>query len=398
MRPTSSALALLILLGSGCDTAPNDGGEKEHDAAGTSGQNEDSGPADGSSGADPSGGDGAAGTSSGGESSGTTGERGDESGEPLDPNPCGELDGVRLGGLSEIDLSERGQVFELDPSGGDYAPRTTKGNGCVVQMEPDGGLGGAPGIRVSPPTALVGENAQYCGFASGADLWSGGAVDIAQINIRYALHVGSGYAEAIAGNGPKAIIPYTYSALDGSIEPTGNSRPMVFWGSAEPVEPASGRASIGVTSGTVQSYQEPEIDYWPIGGGDDALYFGTTPDHGGDATSGTPVVGDEWIIVEHEIDLRQDRGNPEGINRLYVWTSDGLVSGAILDIPLTWDPGHDFAGRYFGGLDGIGFYWNDPARMVEDSDLVYSHVAFSANRDPGDPIGVPPGFGESCGG
>ncbi|NVB81104.1 MAG: hypothetical protein HOV81_22095 [Kofleriaceae bacterium] len=317
----------------------------------------------------------------------------------IPPDGCRPQSGVTRGGLASIDLSVPGAVFELDPSTGDYGRRVTDGNGCAVTVEPTGGFGGAPGIRLVSPDTLIGGpdgNAEYCGFAGGANLWSDATVDIAQLNVRYMLYVGPGYAPSNAGGGPKAFIPYVMNALDVQAEPMRSSRPMTFWGNniGAPMSPE--HAAVGVTDATVASYQEPESEGWPVGPGRDALYFGPSPDHTGATTSGTPVVGDEWVCIEHEMDLRQDRGNPNGINRLWVWTSDGVLAGAVMDIPLSWHAEHDFTGRYFGPLDGLGYYWNTAARRLPDDHLIYSHVAFSANRTPGDPIGPPPGFTSGC--
>ena len=44
--------------------------------------------------------------------------------------------------------------------------------------------------------------------------------------------------------------------------------------------------------------------------------------------------------------------------------------GALLDIPLSWDPGHNFGGQYIGGLDGIGHYWNDPALRLPERGMI----------------------------
>lgn len=395
---SNSILALVCVFSApGCGSSPPPEGTLL-DEASTSGADDDDDAESSGGTSDVEGTDGHESTDG---SDGTDGDAEDSSGgsdtsDSSGPGTCGDEMPSLSGGLADLDLSVPGEVFALDLTADDYAPRITEGNGCEVVYEQAGGFGGMPGLRVSPPLEYVGRNAQYCGFGSSADLWSGATIDIAQINIRYLLYLGSDYAASIAGGGPKAIIPYAYSSLEPTVERTGSSRPMVFWGSADPSLLPPGHAAIGVTSGTVQSYQEPETDYWPIGNGLDAIYFGPSPDHAGRATMGTPVVGDEWVVIEHEIDLRQDRGNPEGLNRLYVWTTDGVVAGSQLDIPLSWDPGHDFAGRYFGGLDGIGYYWNDPAVDLPDNDVVYSHVAFSANRDPGDPIGPPPGFVGDC--
>lgn len=311
-----------------------------------------------------------------------------------DVDPCGS-NAAAVGPMAEIDLSQPGSVYELDLASGDIGARATEGNGCVLEPGATIGFDGAPGVRVTPPDVQLGGpkgNSEYCGIAAGADVSRGG-VEVAQLNIRYALFVGRGYADALApNNGPKAIIPYVTDAVgtEGI-----HSRPMAFWGLGLEHD-GVWYAGVGVSEGTTASYQEPEDQPWPIGAGQDALYFGPAADHTGAATLGTPVVGDEWIVIEHEWDLRRDHGNPDGLNRMWVWTRDGVVAGPRLDIPLTWGADHDFAGDRVSGLDGIGYYWNRPATHVPDGHVTYSHLAFSANRASGDPIGPPPGFLAPC--
>lgn len=313
-----------------------------------------------------------------------------------DANLCGSSAQLR-GPLSALDLSVPGRVFEVDMSAGDVDIRVSAGNGCAVTLEQTIGFGGAPGVRLIPPDQLIIDgsdppNSQYCGFASGAPVSRGG-VEVGRLNVRYALFVGRGFAAAISpGNGPKAFMPVAVDA--GGME-SRRSRPMTFWGM--PVEHAGVTyAAVGVTDATVASYQEPEDDYWPIGPGHDALYFGPGPDHSGAATLGTPVLGDEWVVIEHEIDLRRDRGNPDGINRLWVWTRDGAIARALIDIPLTWHADHDFTADRVDHLDGIGHYWNKPGLHLADGHVIYSHLAFAANRPSGQPIGPPPGFSSAC--
>jgi hypothetical protein len=309
-------------------------------------------------------------------------------------NPC-EPGSEIVGTMSEMSLADPAQPYQIDPLSDDYGRRVTPNNGCSVTVEAGAGFGGTAGIRVVLPDAFPNGdpegNAEYCGFASGAPLTAGG-VEVAQLNVRYALFIGSGYAAAMNGDGPKAIIPYV---TDASGNEGLNSRPMVFWGSG--VEHGGTLyGAIGVTEGTVQSYQEPETDYWPLGPGFDALYFGPGPDHAGTTTLGTPVIGDEWVVIEHHFDLRRDHGNPDGLNRLFVWTRDGVLAGSMLDIPLTWDGGHEFEGDRFSGFDGLGYYWNLPGVRTADDHVIYSHVTFAANRASDDPIGPPAGFLEEC--
>ncbi|MCW5801396.1 MAG: hypothetical protein KIT31_03220 [Deltaproteobacteria bacterium] len=323
--------------------------------------------------------------------------------DPSGPSDTGDPDAATCGGetsqltgpQSQLDLSVPGRVFELDLASGDYGRRVTPGNGCAVTDEAGIGFGGAPGVRLIPPDRLIGGpdgNSEYCGLASGAPVSRGG-VEVAQLNIRYALYIGRGYATATApNNGPKAMIPFVTDAAGAE---GFASRPMVFWGLGVEHDGVN-YAGVGVSDTTVASYQEPELDYWPIGPGKDALYFGPAPDHAGTATLGTPVVGDEWIIVEHELDLRRDHGNPNGLNRLWVWTRDGVLAGPILDIPLTWNEAHNFAGDRFSSLDGLGYYWNRAVTRTPDDHVIYSHVAFAANRPAGQPIGPPPGFLTAC--
>lgn len=198
------------------------------------------------------------------------------------------------GPQSLLDLSVPGRVFEFDLASRDYCRRVTPGNGCAVTAEAGigfgGAFGGAPGVRLIPPDQLIGGpegNSEYCGLASGVPR---GGVEVRQLNIRYALFIGRGYATATApNNGPKAMIPFVTDAAgtEGFA-----SRPMVFWGLGVEHDGVN-YAGVGVSDTTVASYQEPEDDYWPIGPGKDALDFGPAPDHAGTATLGTPVVGDE---------------------------------------------------------------------------------------------------------
>ncbi|MBP6631403.1 MAG: hypothetical protein KA297_18340 [Kofleriaceae bacterium] len=326
------------------------------------------------------------------------GDGGGRDGGPPGPDgdPCGWAPVEARGPMAAIDLAVPGRAFELDLTAGDPGVRVTAGNGCAVTIEVGAGFDGAPGARVVPPDQLIGGaggNSEYCGLASGADVSSGGQVEVGQLNVRYALFIGRGYAEATrGGGGPKAFIPFVVDAAGGEGR---SSRPMVFWGGGIEHGGVS-YGAIGVTEGTVQSYQEPEQDFFPAGPGQDAVYFGPAPDHAGSATLGTPVVGDEWVVVEHELDLRRDRGNPDGLNRLWMWTRDGALAGAVLDIPLTWDGAHDFAGDRVSMLDGLGYYWNQPATRTADDHVIYSHVAFAANRPTGQPIGPPPGFLTRC--
>jgi hypothetical protein len=313
-----------------------------------------------------------------------------------DASPCGSGADVR-GALSELDLSVAGRVYEIDMAAGDVGFAVTAGNGCAITREAGIGFAGEHGVRLIPPDQLVIDgsdppNSQYCGFASGAPVSRGG-VEVGQLNVRYAMFIGREFAAAITpGNGPKAFMPV---AVDANGMESRQSRPMTFWGLPWEHDGVT-YAGVGVTDATVASYQEPEEDYWPIGGGRDALYFGAAPDHAGSATLGTPVVGDEWVIIEHEIDLRRDRGNPDGLNRLWVWTRDGVLAGPIIDIPLTWHAEHDFSADRVNHLDGIGHYWNRPGLHLPEGHAIYSHVAFAANRPTGDPIGPPPGFLAPC--
>ncbi len=402
MQSTVYPLFLLGLLGCGESGEPS-GGSGGSDPAGSGA----GGDVNTTSGVGPDGAtsiSGAGGSASVSSANGSSGAAGGDGGAPASSSSSGTSSGSGdpcepgaeiVGPMSEMSLAEPTQPFQIDPTSDDYGRRVTPNNGCSVTVEPNGGFGGTPGIRLILPDAFPNGdpqgNAEYCGFASGAPLTAGG-VEVAQLNVRYALFIGAGYAAAMDGNGPKAIIPYVTDAAGNEGL---NSRPMVFWGGG--IDHGGVRyGAVGVTEGTVQSYQEPEVDYFPMGPGLDALYFGPAPDHAGAATLGTPVVGDEWVVIEHHFDLRRDHGNPSGLNRLFLWTRDGVLAGSILDIPLDWDGGHEFEGDRFSGFDGLGYYWNLPGIRTADDHVIYSHVAFAANRASDDPIGPPAGFLEAC--
>jgi hypothetical protein len=126
----------------------------------------------------------------------------------------------------------------------------------------------------------------------------------------------------------------------------------------------------------------PDV-YSSLGSGSDALYFGASANH----AAATPIIGNEWVYIEHEIDWSNNRGNATGINRLHVWTSDGVISGLVLERDLS------SSGVWYWRSDfGVGGYWNNGVNRTANDHLIFSHIRLSANMTAGTVMGPPPGF------
>lgn len=260
----------------------------------------------------------------------------------------------------------------------------TSGNGCAITFESGGAYDGENSVKLVPPDTLVGGNSQYCGIIGG-DLTNSGANDIAQINIRFVAVIGSRYIDLAPAS--KWLCVGLSSTISGGRE----NRACAF----ESYEPnaswANGRIW-AVTSDEVQSWNEPEITdcFHPdcSNPSQKGFILRTTADH-----SGSPAVAgpNEPIYFELELDVRQNRGNANGRNRLYIRTRDGLINRTF-DIPLTWLNSWDFALDQIIEIEGLGWYFNDAGTPNAANFIRFSHIAVSANRSVGSPIGPPPGF------
>lgn len=263
----------------------------------------------------------------------------------------------------------------------DWGPFITADNGCVITREAGGAYDGENSVLMIPPDAL--EQPAYCGIL-GSNLTNSGANDIAQINIRWVAVVGSRYIDLAS---PTKWLCVGISTTAGGSRA---NRACTF----QQYESASyglGRIH-SVTSDETQSWHEPEITdcYHPDCGtaSQKSFIIRSSANHAGSPAVAGP---NEPLYFELEIDVRQNRGNANGVSRLYVRTRDGLINRTI-DIPLTWEGTWSFTWDQIIEIEGLGWYWNTPGTAHADNWIRYSHIAVSANRSVNSPIGPPPGF------
>jgi hypothetical protein len=266
----------------------------------------------------------------------------------------------------------------------DFGPFITADNGCEITFESGGAYDGENAVKLIPPDAL--EQPAYCGILS-SNLTNSGANDIAQINIRWVAVIGPRYIDLASS--PKWLCVGISSTAAGSRL----NRACTFE-TYESSAFANGRI-YAITSDETQSWHEPEITdcYHPDCGtaAQKGFIVRTTANHAGSPAVAGP---NEPIYFELELDVRQNRGNENGRNRLYVRTRDGLIDRTI-DIPLTWEGTWNFTWDQIIEIEGLGWYFNTPGTAHADNWIRYSHIAISRNRAVNDPIGPPPGFNTS---
>jgi hypothetical protein len=261
-----------------------------------------------------------------------------------------------------------------------FGANVTESTGCSVTYEAGGAYDGENSVLLVPPSSGGGNS--YCAVIT-SNVTDSGANDIAQINIRWVAVLGPRYIDLAAS--AKWLCVGVSSTAGG----TRLNRACTF--DVYDSGSALGR-TYSVTSDEVQSWHEPEIAEcwsWDCGtASQKGFIVRSTADH-----SGSPAVAgpNEPIYFELELDVRQDRGNANGRNRLYIKTRDGLIDRTI-DIPLTWDGSWPFTLDQIIEIEGLGWYFNTVGTAHADSWIRYSHIAISANRAVDDPIGPPPGF------
>lgn len=268
----------------------------------------------------------------------------------------------------------------------DYGAFVTVGNGGAVTLVSGGAFDGDDCIKLVPPDDdFGGGDAQYVSILRGANIWDDGDNDIGTINFRFLFRMATRYIDLASS--PKWFSFGVASTLGGAR----NDRVASFeqyWA------PSTGRV-ICVTADEVQEYHNPHITDVYSPDGDDTRKLCIIRNGSANHSNDPPILGQEWVCIECQIDTRQDRGNPNGRNKIKIWTRDGVVNGQSLEIELTYDSGWNFTDQFISELEGLGWYFNDAGTANANNYIEYSHFVFSANRDKDDFIGPPPGFLES---
>ena len=258
----------------------------------------------------------------------------------------------------------------------------TPGNGATMSIV-TAGSGGSyngleNGVRINPPTALVGENADYAGWGGNSNLWNTGSKDIYQMNFRAYRFYGSTYATMAP---PAKCWGFTNSTVLG---PGGDENNRI--GVYDNYDPgwSTYRYPLVIAAGG-PGYYNPPVYADPPTIPDAWIFIDSGPDNtklcqiGGSTNHALtpPRTNAEWVCCESMFDLRRDRGNPDGIHRLKFTWSDGTER--ILEYPLNWDIGWDFATRYCFGFEGIGFYWNTAGTADANNYIIDTMPTFAAN-------------------
>jgi hypothetical protein len=268
-----------------------------------------------------------------------------------------------------------------------YGGRVTAGNGGSLTFMDGGAFDGDDCIRLVPPDTLVGENAQYCSILDGIDITNGGVHAIDQINIAFLMRMGSRYIDLAPA--PKWLSFQVATAPNGAPA----NRAAIFEGyfTQSPIAANPGRI-YGVTADETQHYFNPyETGCYAADCGPASAYIVVARGTANHAAS-PPVIGpNEWVHVEMELDVRQNRGNADGRNKLTIRTADGVIN-RTLSIPLNHEATWNFAWDCIIGIEGLGWYWNTAGTAHADNWIEFSHVRLSANRAVDSSIGPPTGY------
>lgn len=271
----------------------------------------------------------------------------------------------------------------------------TAGNGASMDIVVDGSFDGQENaVRIYPPTICLDgsnnphvcddlANAQYASWLRNLDFWNNGSRNIAQINVRWLQYIGSTYysnsATAKVG-GVFAQNVLSSSPPGGAIrqaiwevQDTANWTPYKYW---------------GTTSTSVMYLPGHFID--TVSDTQKLMQIGGSPAH----SNNPPRIGGEWVCFEQVVDLRQNRGNANGMNKVLLYTRDGVVSGRNIQAPVNWWEDWDFAYQYVQGWEGLGFYYNKAGTADTNNYQMYSHFTVAANMAINETIGCEniPGF------
>lgn len=318
----------------------------------------------------------------------TAGVRYHSSAPDPDP-PTGDWADVKITNVSAIGsaLMTDGQTvgITVGASFTGLSQQLTSGNGATMDVVAGDSFDGQENtVRIFPPTVLVGGEGQYASWLRNLDIWNNASHDIAQLNVRWLQY-----------NGPRYFDLASTAKISGvfaqdSFTPAGGAKRQAVW-EAQDAQNWSPYKYWGTTSNSTQYYPGGGIDTFPDS--QKLLQLAGAPSH----ALNPPRIGDEWVCLEQVVDLRQDRGNANGMNKLMLHTRDGVVNGRFIQAVANWDQGAipwSFTYRYISGFEGLGFYFNRAGTANAGNYVKFSHVTFAANMGINERIGCEniPGF------
>lgn len=292
------------------------------------------------------------------------------------------VDGQRYG-IRASALSGWHPQYLVGTSVIDYVAGGAVGNGATFARIDNGSFDALePAIEIRPPTIFQGANPGDAKILA-SHLYRGGLNDNAQINIRVLAFFAPRYWDLAAETKLDGLLCAPNVNQPGA---AATGRAAVF---TQHNPPTNGYQYPCVTSGTVQTYNYPPEGFSSDSGAQSTKLcrIGPSPDH----SFLGPQIGGEWVCLEHVVDARQDRGNANGMNKLYLWTRDRVANGRFLRIDLTWGP-WSFANRFIQTYEGLGFYFNNASTAHVDNYVRYSHWTIARNMGINEVIGPPIGF------
>lgn len=269
-------------------------------------------------------------------------------------------------------------------------------NGATMDIVTGGSFDGLENaVRIYPPTACLAvgggstvpcddeHNAEYASWLRNLNLWNNGTIDIAQINVRWLQYFGTTYYS----NAPTAKVGGVFAQDVLTATPDSGSRRQAIWEAQDTINWTPYKYW-GTTSTSIMYLPGFFVDSEPDTS--KLMQIGPGPVHG----NNPPRVGGEWVCFEQVVDLRQNRGNANGMNKLMLHTRDGVVSGRFIQATADWGGNWDFAFQYVDSWEGLGFYYNKAGTADVNNYTMFSHVTFAANMAINETIGCEniPGF------
>lgn len=270
-------------------------------------------------------------------------------------------------------LATDGQTvgIEVGSDTGLLSVQVSDGSGGAITIVSGGSFDGAENaVKMVPPNSGLGD--QYSAWLRNLDIWNNATHSVAQMNFRVLVYYGPRYYDLAPNAKSWGFQIQTVLSTSGG---DGNNRAGVFdlrdtnWSTWR--YPYATVTTVPIFCNPVQGVFIEECP-----NSNKILEIrSSSPSH----AASPPQTGGEWVCFEHVVDVRQNRGNANGLVRLLVSTRDGVVSDRYIEAPLTHDSGWDFAAQYIYAFEGLGFYYNQNGTANADNYVLYSHATFAAN-------------------
>lgn len=277
-----------------------------------------------------------------------------------------------------------GRKVRMDITGSDWGVQVDTVNGASVTRVVGGAFDGTDCIKIVPPSGSTSNpNQTYSCIMRGLDLSDGGSKNVAQVNLGFCVRWASRYIDL----GAQAKVTGIVASQSVGGDPNASaSRAAIFEAKYGP------NRIFSITATTCTSYHDPVDGIYPEDGSDanKPVFLGTTINHG----ASPPRMGQEWVYIEQEVDYRQNRGNPNGLNRMDIYFRDGTHRHMEIGLDHREECGAswDFSYQYGRMIEYIGALWNDASVANANNYLEVSHPIVSVNRAKYSRIGPPDEF------